>query len=293
MPSQAENESVSAPAKYDLSTKASAGNSSAVTAGDLAPLVIDKAKPEAKPEIITDDESPFAAQQETSQKKPAAATESGNAAPFAYKSEQEFANNHKPNQPDKAQNNTKTAKAAALPLAKPSVKSSLLPASSAKTAALPVESEINQEDNPFAATAPTNTLAQVKNSGQKTGMPNFKRPVSGEIISKFGPKKGGLYNDGINISAKEGTVIAAAEDGDVVYAGNELRGYGNMLLIKHNNGFLTAYAHTDDFLVKKGDIIKKGQAIAHVGQTGHVTTPQLHFSIRQGRKAIDPEKYLF
>jgi murein DD-endopeptidase MepM/ murein hydrolase activator NlpD len=120
----------------------------------------------------------------------------------------------------------------------------------------------------------------------------FAWPTKGKIISKFGAKNGGLYNDGINISAKEGASVIAADNGAVVYAGNELRGYGNMILIKHSNGYVTAYAHNNDLFVKKGDIVEKGQKIASVGSTGHVSKPQLHFSIRKGRKAIDPQVYL-
>ncbi len=125
-----------------------------------------------------------------------------------------------------------------------------------------------------------------------SGPANFIWPVKGKIASRFGPKEGGLYNDGINIIAKDGTSIKAADSGVVVYSGNELRGYGNLILIKHNNGYLTAYAHAKEILTNKGDIVKKGQTIAYVGDTGMVSQPQLHFSIRNGRKAVDPEKYL-
>lgn len=124
------------------------------------------------------------------------------------------------------------------------------------------------------------------------GKPSFSWPVRGKVISSYGAKEGGLYNDGINISASEGTKIQAAESGVVVYSGNELRGYGNLLLIKHGEGYLTAYAHTKENAVQKGDVVKKGDVIGYVGKTGHVTLPQLHFSIRQGRKAVDPKKYL-
>lgn len=120
----------------------------------------------------------------------------------------------------------------------------------------------------------------------------FAWPAKGKIISKFGAKEGGLYNDGINISASEGASVIAADNGTVVYAGNELRGYGNMILLKHSNGYVTAYAHASDLFVKKGDTVEKGQKIASVGSTGHVSAPQLHFSIRKGRKAIDPQSYL-
>ncbi|PIR39274.1 MAG: hypothetical protein COV35_01800 [Alphaproteobacteria bacterium CG11_big_fil_rev_8_21_14_0_20_39_49] len=120
----------------------------------------------------------------------------------------------------------------------------------------------------------------------------FRWPTSGTVISRFGPKKGGLYNDGINIRAAEGSDVVASDNGKVVYAGNELRGYGNLILLKHSNGYVTAYAHARDILVRKGDVVSKGQKIASVGSTGHVSVPQLHFSIRKGRKAINPQSYL-
>lgn len=120
----------------------------------------------------------------------------------------------------------------------------------------------------------------------------FRWPTNGTVISRFGPKKGGLYNDGINIRAAEGSNVLASDSGKVVYAGNELRGYGNLILLKHSNGYVTAYAHTRDLYVKKGDLVSKGQKIASVGSTGHVSVPQLHFSIRKGRKAINPQTRL-
>lgn len=124
------------------------------------------------------------------------------------------------------------------------------------------------------------------------GKPSFIWPVDGRVVSSFGPKKGGLQNDGINIAAAEGAPIHASDDGVVVYAGNELRGYGNLVLIKHNDGYLSAYAHAEKMLVRKGQHVARGQKIATVGHTGHVKTPQLHFSIRKGRKAVDPSHYL-
>lgn len=142
------------------------------------------------------------------------------------------------------------------------------------------------------ASRPADIQAETTKYAENYKPVNFKWPTSGRIISSFGPKDGGLYNDGINISVTEGTPVIAAEDGTVVYSGNELRGYGNLLLIKHNNGFLTAYAHTKDMKVSKGQAVSKGQVIALVGKTGHVSKPQLHFSIRKGRKAIDPMIYL-
>jgi murein DD-endopeptidase MepM/ murein hydrolase activator NlpD len=120
----------------------------------------------------------------------------------------------------------------------------------------------------------------------------FLWPVNGKIISGFGPREGGLHNDGLNIAAPQGTPIRAAENGVVAYAGNELRGFGNMLLIRHADGWMSAYAHADTLLVKRGDNVVRGQTIARVGQTGNVSSPQLHFELRRGADAVDPIEYL-
>ena len=120
----------------------------------------------------------------------------------------------------------------------------------------------------------------------------FLWPVRGRVISSFGPKSGGMHNDGINISAKPGDTVRAAENGVVAYAGNELRGFGNLLLIRHRDGWITAYAHADEILVGRGDQVKRGQVIARVGASGRVAEPQLHFEIRKGTKAVDPLRYL-
>ncbi|MFZ5615745.1 MAG: peptidoglycan DD-metalloendopeptidase family protein [Pseudomonadota bacterium] len=116
----------------------------------------------------------------------------------------------------------------------------------------------------------------------------FDWPVKGAIIGSYGLSTAGKRNDGVNIAAPVGTPVRAAADGEVVYRGSELEGYGNLLLIKHEDGFVTAYAHNDAMLVKKGDRVRKGQAIAKVGQTGSAKEPQLHFEIRQNLKAVDP-----
>ena len=120
----------------------------------------------------------------------------------------------------------------------------------------------------------------------------FIWPVLGRVVSGFGFKSKGLRNDGINIAAPRGTPVKATENGVVVYAGNELRGFGNLLLIKHANGWVSAYAHNDTVLAKRGDKVAKGQQIATVGSTGSVINPQLHFEMRLGRTAKDPRKYL-
>lgn len=116
----------------------------------------------------------------------------------------------------------------------------------------------------------------------------FEWPVKGAIIASYGSGDVGRRNDGVNIAAPAGTPVRAAADGEVVYRGSELDGFGNLLLIKHADGFVTAYAHNDAMLVKKGDNVRQGQMIAKVGDSGAVTSPQLHFEIRQNLKSIDP-----
>lgn len=120
----------------------------------------------------------------------------------------------------------------------------------------------------------------------------FAWPVRGKIVSDFGNRGKGQHNDGINIACTAGTTVKAAESGVVAYAGDELKGYGNLLLIRHSGGWITAYAHNQTLLVKKGDTVKKGQAIAKVGKTGSVKTPQLHFEIRYKTKVVNPKSYL-
>jgi murein DD-endopeptidase MepM/ murein hydrolase activator NlpD len=123
-------------------------------------------------------------------------------------------------------------------------------------------------------------------------MPTFRWPVRGRVITAFGPKPSGQQNDGINVSVPEGTPIKAAEDGVVAYAGNELKTYGNLVLVRHSNGYVTAYAHASEIMVKRDDPVKRGQIIAKAGQTGNVAAPQLHFEIRKGSTPVDPAPFL-
>jgi murein DD-endopeptidase MepM/ murein hydrolase activator NlpD len=120
----------------------------------------------------------------------------------------------------------------------------------------------------------------------------FLQPIKGKIIARYGPQGDGQHNDGINIAAARGQNVAAADNGVVVYAGNELRGFGNLLLIKHDGGWITAYAHNETLLVERGAQVQRGQPIARVGSTGAVDSPQLHFEIRKGTRAIDPSGLL-
>ncbi len=143
------------------------------------------------------------------------------------------------------------------------------------------------EQRVAAASPPAPLPAPPPKSGR-----GFIWPVKGDVISEFGSTGKGQHNDGINIAVPRGTPVVAADDGIVAYAGNELRGFGNLLLIKHADGWMTAYAHNDVLLVKRGDTVKRGQHIAKAGDSGGVSQPQLHFEVRQGTRAVDPMSVL-
>ena len=121
----------------------------------------------------------------------------------------------------------------------------------------------------------------------------FQWPVNGHVILNYGAIDGGERNDGINIAAAQGTPVRASASGTVSYCGNELKGYGNLVLIKHDNGYITAYAHVDSFTVGRSDRVVAGQVIAYAGATGDVATPQLHFEIRgSNQRPVDPAALL-
>jgi murein DD-endopeptidase MepM/ murein hydrolase activator NlpD len=138
----------------------------------------------------------------------------------------------------------------------------------------------------------TATETPVKAAEATGALPTFRWPVRGKVITSYGAKTNGKANDGINLAVPEGTPVKAAEDGVVAYSGNELKGYGNLVLIRHTNGYVTAYAHASELLVKRGDTIKRGQIIAKSGQSGEVGSPQLHFEIRKGSSPVDPLQFL-
>jgi murein DD-endopeptidase MepM/ murein hydrolase activator NlpD len=185
--------------------------------------------------------------------------------------------------------------------ATPAATATTAPAAQASLPPPPIE-DATQSDLPLtpavqaepASSAPaaseTNEVAAIPNAA--TSGERFQWPLQGKIISRFGAKTGGQQNDGINISAKEGAKVFAADTGTVAYAGNELRGFGNLLLIRHADGWITAYAHNEKLLVKKGDKVARGQPIALVGATGNVDSPQLHFEIRRGSDPVDPLQHL-
>jgi murein DD-endopeptidase MepM/ murein hydrolase activator NlpD len=165
------------------------------------------------------------------------------------------------------------------PLSTPAAKAAA-PAKQQVASAEPVQSA--NVVTPTAETPATGSGASVD------AAPTFRRPVNGRVIAGFGPKTNGQQNDGVNFAVPEGTPIKAAEDGTVAYAGNELKGYGNLVLIRHSNGYVTAYAHAKELLVKRGEVIKRGQVIGKSGQTGNVDAPQLHFEVRKGPSPLDP-----
>jgi len=152
---------------------------------------------------------------------------------------------------------------------------------------LPVASTAPAQTASAADPVPDASLASVAATPRDAAL-SLRWPVKGRIIAGFGPKTNGQQNDGINLAVPEGTPIKAAEDGTVAYAGNELKGYGNLVLVRHPNGYVTAYAHAKELRVKRGDEVKRGQIIAKSGQTGNVDAPQLHFEVRKGQSPVDP-----
>ena len=161
------------------------------------------------------------------------------------------------------------------------------PRAAPKPAATASAASGNAAEPPETVSALTRQVSYAQ-PPQAAGGPQFVWPLRGAIVSEYGAGELGRRNDGVNIAAPAGTSVRAAAAGEVVYRGSELDGFGNLLLIKHANGYVTAYAHNDAMLVRKGEQVRQGQLIAKVGQTGSVTTPQLHFEIRRELKAIDP-----
>jgi murein DD-endopeptidase MepM/ murein hydrolase activator NlpD len=145
---------------------------------------------------------------------------------------------------------------------------------------------------PLPGEAPQAVSVQPSAAAAGAGGERFTWPVQGRILANYGTAAGGGRNDGINIGAPRGTPVRSVDAGVVAYVGNEVKGYGNLVLVKHDNGWISAYAHLDDPMVKVGDKVASGQVIAKVGSTGSVGEPQLHFELRRGRKPVDPREYL-
>jgi murein DD-endopeptidase MepM/ murein hydrolase activator NlpD len=121
---------------------------------------------------------------------------------------------------------------------------------------------------------------------------DFLWPVNGKVIGRYGPIDQWRRRDGIDIAARRGAPVLAAQDGIVAYAGDGIRGYGQMVLLRHDQDYITTYAHNATLLVRAGDIVRRGQVIARVGDSGDATQTMLHFELRKGRKPIDPEARL-
>lgn len=186
------------------------------------------------------------------------------------------------------------AKSATAHAAQPAAAATAKPVAATRTAA--VAGTPPQSARLASATAKVDEApaaeASVKASEATGALPTFRWPVRGKVITSYGAKTNGKSNDGINLAVPEGTPVKAAEDGVVAYSGNELKGYGNLVLVRHSNGYVTAYAHASELMVKRGDTIKRGQIIAKSGQSGEVGSPQLHFEIRKGSAPVDPLQFL-
>lgn len=155
-----------------------------------------------------------------------------------------------------------------------------------------VKVETAKVETPKAAPAPAPTAPPKSVTSGPAGGRDFIWPVSGNVLKGFGQGADGTRNDGVNIAAPAGAEVRAAGGGEVVYAGSELAGFGNLILIRHPGGWVTAYAHTETMKVKEGDLVKQGQPIATAGQTGNASSPQVHFELRKGKEPVDPAQHL-
>ncbi|MEP3047312.1 MAG: peptidoglycan DD-metalloendopeptidase family protein [Roseibium sp.] len=164
------------------------------------------------------------------------------------------------------------------------------PTKPVETTELPAPSNLD-EARPTAPIKTPQIVASVQPE-ETTAPAKFRWPVRGRIISDFGAKPGGGRNEGVNLAVPEGTPVKAADDGSVIYSGNELKGYGNLVLVRHEDGWVSAYAHNSQLKVKRGDKVRRGDTIGLAGATGSVTQPQVHFELRRGNKPVDPLNHL-
>jgi murein DD-endopeptidase MepM/ murein hydrolase activator NlpD len=187
---------------------------------------------------------------------------------------------------------TKSAAAEPAPAAPAQQVAALTPPATRSVTSAGQQSARLAQSNVQVEEKPAESAAAAKPAETTSALPSFRWPVRGKVITGYGAKTNGKSNDGINLAVPEGTPVKASEDGVVAYSGNELKGYGNLILVRHSNGYVTAYAHASELLVKRGDTIKRGQIIAKSGQSGEVSSPQLHFEIRKGSSPVDPQQFL-
>jgi murein DD-endopeptidase MepM/ murein hydrolase activator NlpD len=191
---------------------------------------------------------------------------------------------------------TAEAKAAAKPTtvaeAKPAAPAKSQQTAAAKAAPAPATPKDTSKIDQHAAETIAVARETAAADDDKGASGSFRWPVRGRIISEYGARANGEKNEGINLAVPEGTSVKAADGGEVIYSGNELKGYGNLVLVRHPNGYVSAYAHASELLVNRGDKVTRGQIIARAGATGSVSQPQLHFELRKGQKAVDPKPYL-
>lgn len=162
------------------------------------------------------------------------------------------------------------------------------PAADAASAPAQPEQKVAALDTKSATDA--SPAAQDSKSASSTG--RLRWPVQGRVISTFGPRPDGTHNDGVNLSVPMGTDVHAAEAGEVIYVGDELKAYGKLVLLRHDNGWVTAYAHNEELLVTRGKKVSRGDVIAKAGKSGPVDQPQVHFELRQESKAVDPTSFM-
>ena len=141
-------------------------------------------------------------------------------------------------------------------------------------------------------TADENTQVASLPAPQSTGVSRLRWPVQGRVVSQFGGSAGGKSSDGIDIAVPEGTSVRADENGVVIYAGDGLKGFGNTVLVRHEDGLVTVYGHASQLKVKRGEQIKRGQEVALSGMTGDADRPKLHFEVRKGTSPVNPVTYL-
>jgi murein DD-endopeptidase MepM/ murein hydrolase activator NlpD len=191
---------------------------------------------------------------------------------------------------DKADKAKQEAKVMAEDRAKEKAKDKTLAAEKAKAAKERIAvAKLKDEDSGTATVPKSEPKAEPKAEVSEASKAEFRWPARGRVINGFTGKGG---NEGINIAVPEGTPVKAADGGTVAYAGSELKGYGNLVLIRHENGYVSAYAHNGDLNVKRGEKVARGQVIAKSGQSGNVSSPQLHFELRKGSNPVDPTGYL-